>query len=192
MFAVKKQLFNYLSKNQKSDFCKYFESYVKKHAKEKGKDALLQSFLEDEKYYLEINSSRFEWIEEYLDDDIFHKELGLYLNEILKKIEYKEKQKPLLEKQKEYNKLQRKNVQEAKMAKDIPTKAQVSYYKSLCKKKNIAIDEEWLKTASKLDYKNAINELVNKEDEAVDVSDEKQRLLAKLKTIQESKSKADK
>lgn len=162
MYSVKSTVFNYLTKAQKSDFCHYLASFVKKHYKQQT-SAILDKFMEDERHYLAINSTRFPWLEEYLENDEFFKDMDLYIKECQKKCELAERQRPIYEKQKEYAKQQRKLVQERKMAKLPPTKAQVAFYDKLCKKygQENDIDKE---TASRLDYKLAIEGILGRID----------------------------
>jgi len=162
MQSVKPQIFNDLTKVQKSDLCHFITSFVKK-AFEKPTEKLAEKFVEDQKYYLEINSSRFPWIDEYLDEPEFLAHLELYIKECQKKCKYKESQKPLYEKQKAYLKEKRKEIRENNMAKEPPTKAQVSYYKSLCRKGKI---ENPLNTenSSKLDLRNAIDGILKERE----------------------------
>lgn len=65
---------------------------------------ILDKFLEDEKYYLEINNPHFEFLQNYLDDNKFLDETLLYLEECRKYYDYKKKQEPLIQAQKEFEK----------------------------------------------------------------------------------------
>ena len=49
----------------------------------------LEKFIEDEKYYLELNSSRFPFLENCIDDYDFLKDTKDYINECIKYYEYK-------------------------------------------------------------------------------------------------------
>lgn len=162
MQSVKPNIFNYFSKVQKSDLCHYIASFVKKDFGEIT-EKLAEKFIEDQKYYLEINSTRFPFLEDFIDEPEFSKDLRLYIKECQKKYEYKEKQKPLYEKQKAYMKEQRKKIQEVKMDKELPTKKQLSYYKKLCEKYNIKSKIN-IETASKLDLRNAIDEILRQQE----------------------------
>jgi len=162
MQSIKSQIFNYLTKVQKSDFCHYVASFVKKDFDEDSQK-LADKFIEDQKYYLEINSTRFPYLDEFIDMPEFLKELELYIKECKKKYKYQEKQKPAYEKQKAYMKEQQKKIKESKMAKELPTRAQISYYKKLCQKstEESPID---LKNASKLDLRDAIDKILKQEE----------------------------
>jgi len=161
MQSVKPQVFNNFSKVQKSDLCSFLASFVKKNH-EKSKEEIAENFLEEQKYLQEINSERFHFTWKFLEDEGFLKELIMYISELKKKLEYKEKQKPLYEKQKAYQKEQRKKAQEYKMAKEPATKAQKYYYKKLYEKFKLTsgIDTE---TASKLDLRNAIDKILQEQ-----------------------------
>jgi|GEM_PF-934604 len=176
IYTAKSKIFNYLTKAQKSDLCHYIASFVKKHFSKESSE-IADQFIQEEKYYLNINSSRFPWLEEYIENEEFLKELELYVKENQKKCLYKEKQKPLYEKQKVYAKEQRKKIQEFKMSKQPPTKAQISYYKSLCKKHGINnhLDPE---NFSKLDLRNAISKILDESEQTT-----KEELLSHLKKV---------
>jgi len=157
VYEVKKRIFLDLTKSQKSALCNHLRALVK--AVNVEADNLLQKFLDDEKYYLEINSSRFEFLKDLIEDEKFLKEALLYLKECKKHYDYKKAQEPLRQAQKEFDKKKRKFLQEIKMSKEKPTKKQLSYYKSLCKKYNI--DKQETEELSKLDLKKMIEEIVN-------------------------------
>jgi len=163
IYTAKKSVFNYLTKTQKSNLCHYIASFVKKYYKQEVSE-ILNKFLDDEKYYLEINASRLPWLEEVIDSEEFLKELELYIKANQKNCFYKEKQRPIYEQQKKHAKEQRKKAQEWKMSKQRASKVQVKYYKALCKRYKIENPID-LETASKLDLKNAISEILDKNKE---------------------------
>ena len=70
MYEIKKQIYLDLTKNQKSALCNYLRALVKKST-DSSADNIIEKFLEDEKYYLEINASRFEFLAEKLYDNQF-------------------------------------------------------------------------------------------------------------------------
>lgn len=70
MYEIKKQIYLDLSKNQKSALCNYLRALVKK-SPDLSVDEILESFAADEKYYLELNCSRFEFLAELIDEDSF-------------------------------------------------------------------------------------------------------------------------
>ena len=78
METVKSRVFNYLTKAQKSELCHFISKFVKHHYG-KNYDEIMVLFLEDEKYYIEMDSSRHPWIVEYFDDRDFLNDLKLYI-----------------------------------------------------------------------------------------------------------------
>lgn len=157
MYEVKSRIFLELSKTQKSALCNYLRALVKK-LPDLDVDGVLKKFIEDERYYLQIKSSRFEFLAECLNDDKFISDAKLFIKECVKYYDYKKSQAPIIQAQKEYDKKKRKFLQEVKMSKELPTKKQISYYKSLCKRYN---GEEDLDGLSKLDLRNKIDEILN-------------------------------
>lgn len=158
MYEIKNKIFLEFSKTQKSALCNYIRALVKK-LPDFGLDEILNKFLEDEKYYLEIDSSRFEFLKGFLDEEQFISELKLYIKECKKYYDYKKSQAPIIQAQKDFEKKKRKFLQEVKMSKELPTKKQLSYYKSLCKRYNI--EKKDTNELSKLDLKNAIEEILD-------------------------------
>lgn len=158
MYAIKKEIYLDLTKNQKSALCNYLRALVKK-SQELSVYELWEIFVEDEKYYLELNCSRFEFVAELLDSDNFRKDTLKYLKECKKYYDYKEKQRPIIEANKEFERKKRKFLQEVKMSKEEPTKKQLYYYDRLCKK--YSIDKKDVKELSKLDLRNEIESILN-------------------------------
>jgi hypothetical protein len=181
MESIKSKVFNYLTGSQKSELCHYISKFAKKHS-DKATDDILNLLIEEEKYYIEINSSRHPWIIDYFEDETFYKDLALCIREIQRKLEYNEKQKPYFEKQKEYQKEQRKILRDKKMSKQPPTQKQVAYYKALCRKLDIDSNTIDLENASKLDLKIALDAILNEEGES-----KKQNILLKLENIVKSR-----
>ena len=181
MNTIKSRVFNYLTGPQKSDICHYISKFVKKYYdKETGE--ILSLFMEEEKYYLEVDASRFPWIIDYIDDPRFYRDLTLFINDNKRKYEYKESQKEYVDKQKEFLKEQRKVARDRKMSWQPATPKQKSYYKALCKKFNIDIETIDLEKASKLDLRNAIDALLSEQY----ISDKK-NILSRLNEIIESR-----
>lgn len=158
MYEVKSKIFLELSKTQKSALCNFLRALTKSNS---GNDleSILQKFLDDEKYYLEINASRFEFLKDFIDDKKFISEVKLYIKECKKYYDYKKTQEPLIKAQKEFEKKKRKFLQEVKMSKELPTKKQISYYNSLCKRYNV--DKKETNNLSKLDLRDLINGILN-------------------------------
>lgn len=155
MYEIKKQIYLDLTKNQKSALCNFLRALVKK-SQDLSVDEIWENFVADEKYYLEFNCSRFEFLSEIIDDDIFKNDTLKYLKECKKYYDYKEKQRPIIEANKEYEKKKRKFLQEVKMSKEPPTKKQLYYYERLCKKYGI----EKLELTSKLEARNEIDRII--------------------------------
>lgn len=166
MYEVKSKIFLEFSKTQKSALCNFLRALVKKGVngdKNIQVSPILAKFLDDEKYYLEINSSRFEFLKDYIDDEKFISEAKLFIKECIKYYDYKKSQEPIIQAQKEFDKKKRKFLQEVKMSKEFPTKKQISYYKSLCKRYNIEKKDknEDGEDLSRLDLRNMIDEILN-------------------------------
>lgn len=155
MYEVKKQIYLDFTKNQKASLCTFLRALVKK-TPEQTIEEILNNFLDDERYYLEINASRFEFLKDFLDDEKFLQDTRLYLKECRKYYDYKKKQEPIIQANKEFEKKKRKFLQEVKMSKEAPTKKQLYYYEKLCKKYNIEKKE----LSSKLEAKNEIDKIL--------------------------------
>lgn len=156
MYEIKKQIYLEFTKNQKSALCNFLRALVKKST-EQTVEEILGNFIEDEKYYLNQHCSRFEFLEPIIDDENFLSDTKKYLKECKKYYDYKEKQRPLIEAQKEYDRRKRKFLQEVKMSKEPPTKKQLYYYDKLCKKYDI----EKLELTSKLEARNEIDKIIS-------------------------------
>lgn len=145
-----------MSKTQKSALCNFLRALVKKMP-EMDVEEILDKFIDDERYYLEINNPHFEFLENILDDSKFIDETILFLKECRKYYDYKKKQEPIIQARKEYEKKKRAYIKEVKMSKEAPTKKQLYYYDRLCKKYNI--DKQEL--TSKLEARNEIDRIIN-------------------------------
>ena len=155
MYEIKKQIYLDLTKNQKSALCNFLRALVKK-SPELSVDEIFEKFIDDERYYLEINASRFEFLADIIDDEKFIADTKLFLKECRKYYDYKKKQEPIIQANKEFEKKKRKFLQEVKMSKELPTKKQLYYYEKLCKKYNLEKKE----LASKLDARNEIDRII--------------------------------
>jgi|GEM_PF-566590 len=133
MYEIKKSIYLDFTKNQKAGLCSYLRAMVKKFPN-LSCDKIYQKFVDDEKYYLEMNCSRFEFLQDILYEDWFEKDTKKYLNECIKYYQYKEKQRPIIEANKAYEKQKREFLRRVKMSKTPPTKKQIYYYEKLCKK----------------------------------------------------------
>ncbi len=148
-----------MTKNQKSALCGFLRALVKKSPELSVQD-ILDKFLEDERYYLEINASRFEFLADVIDDDQFLNDTELFLKECRKYYDYKKKQEPIIQAQKEFEKKKRKFLQEVKMSKEQPTKKQLYYYEKLCKRYGIEKKE----LASKLEARDEIDKILSEHE----------------------------
>ena len=148
-----------MTKTQKSALCNFLRALVKKSPQMSVED-IYDKFVEDERYYLEINNPHFEFLEDYLDSDKFMEESILYLKECRKYYDYKKKKEPIIQAQKEFEKKKREFLKEVKMSKEAPTKKQLYYYDRLCKKYNIEKKE----LTSKLEARDEIDKILNEHD----------------------------
>lgn len=155
MYEIKKQIYLDFTKNQKSALCNYLRALVKK-SPDWSVEEIWESFVADEKYYLELNCSRFEFLAEVIDEQWFESDSIKYLKECKKYYDYKEKQRPIIEANKKFEKKKRKFLQEVKMSKEAPTKKQLYYYDRLCKKYGIEKKE----LESKLEARNIIDKII--------------------------------
>ena len=96
---------------------------------------------------------------DFIDERSFLKDTEDYIKECIKYYEYKEKQRPIIEANKEFEKKKRKFLQEVKMSKETPTKKQLYYYDRLCKK--YSIEKKDVEELSKLDLRNEIESILN-------------------------------
>ncbi len=158
MYEVKNRIYGKLNRVQKTGLCNFLRALVKQNMN-LSVDEIYDKFVEDERYYQELNVSKFEFLSEMLDEDQFCYDTKLYLKECKKYYEYKQSQAPIIEANKEFEKKKRKFLQEVKMSKETPTKKQLYYYEKLCKRYNI--DSINVEEASRLDLKNEIERILN-------------------------------
>ena len=136
MYQIKNRIYPDFDKTQKSGVCNFLRALVKQNLGLTCSE-IMDKFIEDEKYYLELNASRFPFLADFIDERSFLKDTEDYIKECIKYYEYKEKQRPIIEANKEFEKKKRKFLQEVKMSKETPTKKQLYYYDRLCKKYSI-------------------------------------------------------
>ena len=168
MYQIKNRIYLNFDKTQKSGICNYLRALVKQNLSLNYKQ-ILDKFLEDEKYYLELNASRFPFLKNVIDEECFLKDTEDYIKECIKYYEYKEKQRPLIEAQKEFEKKKRKFLQEVKMSKEAPTKKQLYYYEKLCKK--YSIDKKNAEEFSKLTLRDEIERILNEHSDDYKIID---------------------
>ncbi len=164
MQNIKTSLFLYLTPRQKSQLFGTLKAYFKKH--QLSSNDLADKFLEDEKYYIDMENPHFEFVKDYLNDDIFYNEIKKFFDYLAFEKSQKEKMEPYIQKQKEFAKIQRKKVQEFKMSKLKPTKKQLFFYDKLTKSHNLEKKpKEILENASRLDLRNWIMEIIDGKDD---------------------------
>ena len=158
MYQIKNRIYPDFDKTQKSGVCNFLRALVKQNLSLTCSE-IMNKFLEDEKYYLELNAYRFPFLADYINEKSFLKDTEDYIKECIKYYEYKEKQRPIIEANKEFEKKKRKFLQEVKMSKEAPTKKQLYYYDRLCKK--YSIEKKDVEELSKLDLRNEIESILN-------------------------------
>ena len=161
MQNIKNIIFLYLTPRQKSQLLGTLKSYSKKFSS-LSTEELAYKFLEDEKYYLDIENPHFEFVKDYLEDDIFLKDLKKFFEYCAWEKRQKELLEPYLDKQKEQAKILRKKAQEYKMSKLKPTKKQLLYYEKITKAHNV--EKKDTQNASRLDLRNWIMEIIESDD----------------------------
>ena len=162
MYQIKNRIYLNFDKTQKSGVCNFLRALVKQNLNLSATE-IMDKFLEDEKYYLELNASRFPFLEEVINDRVFLKDTEDYIRECIKYYEYKEKQRPIIEANREFEKKKRKFLQEVKMSKEKPTKKQLYYYDRLCKK--YSVEKKDVNELSKLDLRDEIEKILNEHSE---------------------------
>ena len=160
MQNIKSSLFLYLTPRQKSQLLGTLRSYSKKF--ELNSEELAYKFLEDEKYYLDIENPHFEFVKDYFEDDLFFKELKKFFDFCAYEKRQKDLMEPYLDKQKQIAKEMRKRASEFKMSKLKPTKKQLLYYEKITKAHNVPKKDT--ENASRLDLRNWIMEILDSED----------------------------
>lgn len=157
MYNLKKTLFLNLTPRQKSALFSFLQGFVKKNCQLEAIE-VLDKFLEEEQYYFKIEQTRFHFVVENFENEKFIEEILKFIKGVFYHIEFQEKQKPYLDKQKEFAKLQRKKATEFKMSRELPSKKQLKYYEKLTKAHNLPSKN--LENASKLDLRNWIMEII--------------------------------
>ena len=161
MQNIKNCVFLYLTPRQKSQLLGTLKAYFKKFPN-LNKLEIIDKFMEDEKYYLDINNPHFEFIKDYFNDDNFYRDLEKYFDFLIYEKQQMEKLEPYKQKQKELMKEQRKKAQEFKMSKLKPTKKQLYYYEKITKAHDIRPKDTT--NASRLDLRNWIMEIIEQND----------------------------
>ena len=115
MYQIKNRIFPDFDRTQKSGICNYLRALVKQNLS-LSETEILEKFVEDERYYLELNASRFPFLADFIEKEEFLKDTKDYIKECKKYYNYKEKQRPIIEAQKEFEKKKRKFLQERKIS----------------------------------------------------------------------------
>lgn len=157
MFNLKNQIFLNFTPRQKSMLFGFLKEFVKKHKTLAALD-IIDKFIENESYYLEINNPHFEFLADYLSDDEFLRDLKTFIEAVFYELEQKEKMRPLIEAQKQFQKEQRKRANDFKMSKLPPTKKQLKYYEKVAKAHNVTMKN--IENATRLDLRNWIMEII--------------------------------
>ena len=89
MYQIKNRIYLNFDKTQKSGVCNFLRALVKQNLNLSCQE-ILDKFLEDEKYYQELNASRFPFLKDVIDDSDFLKDTGDYIKECIKYYEYKD------------------------------------------------------------------------------------------------------
>ena len=160
MYNTKKIIFIDLSKNQKSDFLSFIKLYVK-NFQDCDEESIYYNLIDELEYFKELGQGKFEFID--TNDEKTLSDIKKYIKACKKYFDYKIAMRPVYEEQKRIQKEIRHKLQEEKQKKELPTKKQISYYKSLCKK--CGIETKNLEELSKYDIKKEINFLVEQESE---------------------------
>ena len=73
MYQLKARIYKDLDKTQKAGIYNYIRALVKQNLKLSEED-ILEKFIDNERYYLELNSSRFPFLEDFIDSGDFLKD----------------------------------------------------------------------------------------------------------------------
>ena len=158
MQNIKSTLFLYLTARQKTQLLGTLKAYFKKFNSLSNEEIAFK-FVEDEKYYIDINNPHFEFVKDYLEDDNFLHDLKKFFDYCSWENKQKEQMQPYIDKQKEFAREQRKRAQEWKMSKLKPTKKQLLYYEKITRAHGI--EKKDTQNASRLDLRNWIMEILD-------------------------------
>ena len=157
MFNIKNNIFLNFTPRQKAMLLSFLKSFVKKNKELKTED-IIDKFIEDETYYNEIGNPHFEFVIEHFNEEDFIRDLKTFIDAVFYELEQKEKMKPLIEKQKQFEKEQRKRANDFKMSKLKPTKKQLFYYEKVAGAHGIKMKDTT--NASRLDLRNWIMDII--------------------------------
>ena len=162
MYRTKNRIFLDLTKNQKADFLSFVKIFTKNY-KACDEQSIFYNLLDELEYYKELGQGKFDYID--VNNEQHLEYIRAYISACKKYFEYKEAQKPLYEAQKRIQKEIKARILDAKQKKEPPTKKQISYYKSLCKRHNETPKD--IETLSKYDIKLEIQRLIEENAETV-------------------------
>lgn len=162
MFNLKNTIFLNFTSRQKTMLFSYLKSIVKKNQNLNTLD-IIDKFIEDEVYYNKIDNPHFGFCIPYLSNDEFLRDLKTFIEAVFLELREKEKLKPIIEKQKLYQKEQRKRANDFKLSKLKPTKKQLFYYEKVANAHGIKIKDTT--NASRLDLKNWIMDIIEPKGE---------------------------
>lgn len=162
MFNLKNKIFLNFTPRQKAMLLSFLKSFVKKNQSLNTND-IIDKFIEDETYYSEINNPHFEFVIPFLSDDNFIRDLKTFIDAAFYELKQKEAMRPLIEKQKQFQKEQRKRANDFKMSKLKPTKKQLFYYEKITKAHGIKMQDTT--NASRLDLRNWIMDIIEPKEE---------------------------
>lgn len=162
MQYIKNSVFLYLTQRQRAQLTSFLRSFAKKHSS-LNKEELLDKFIEEEEYYKNVGQVHFEFALENFSNSEFLDDILKYFSFVFWEIEQKEALKPIIERQKAYQKEQRKRANDFKMSKLKPTKKQLWYYEKVAKAHNVQMKPT--QDASRLDLRNWIMEIIEPKDE---------------------------
>ena len=80
MYQIKNRIYPDFDKTQKSGVCNFLRALVKQNLSLTCSE-IMDKFLEDEKYYLELNASRFPFLADYINEKSFLKDTEDYIKE---------------------------------------------------------------------------------------------------------------
>ena len=162
MFNLKNTIFLDFTPRQKAMLMSFLKSFIKKN-QSLSKEDIIDKFIEDETYYNEINNPHFEFVLPFLSDDNFLRDMKTFIDAVFYELKQKEAMKPLIEKQKQFQKEQRKRANDFKMSKLKPTKKQLFYYEKVAHAHGIEMKDT--KNATRLDLRNWIMEIIEPREE---------------------------
>ena len=156
MYQIKNTIFLDLTKNQKSDFLSFVKIYTKNYLA-CDEESVFYNILDEIAYYHELNQGKFDYID--INNDTHLADIKKYISVCRKYYKFKEAQRPIYEEQKRIQKEIKAKILEEKQKKETPTKKQISYYKSLCKRRNEQSQD--IEHFSKYDIKIEIQRLLD-------------------------------